>query len=80
LSTERVNLSALEHLRPRLLLSSLVLSPHLKLETPPPFDNTSIVMKLSDIDLELDAVDLVRLAFLAATAGVSMHYILVHAA
>jgi len=30
-------------------------------------------MKLSDIDLELDAVDIVRLAFLAAAAGVSMH-------
>ena len=30
-------------------------------------------MKLSDIDLEMDAVDLVRLAFLAATGGVSIH-------
>jgi hypothetical protein len=62
------------HLRPRLLLlSSFVLSPHVRLKTPPPFGNTSTAMKLSDIDLELDAVDLVRLSFLAATAGVSMH-------
>jgi hypothetical protein len=30
-------------------------------------------MKLSDIDLELDAVDFIRLAFLAAAAGVSTH-------
>ena len=34
---------------------------------------TTTTMKLSDIDLDLDAVDAVRLAFLAATAGVSMH-------
>jgi hypothetical protein len=36
---------------------------------------TLIAMKLSniDLDMDMDAVDLVRLAFLAATGGVSMH-------
>jgi hypothetical protein len=36
-------------------------------------NNTTTGMKPSDIDLELDAVDIVRLTFLAATAGVSIH-------
>jgi len=77
LERERDNLrrASNSHLRPRLLLSPPSPCPHLlycKIK------NTTIwqrltAMKLSDIDLDLDAVDLVRLTFLAAAAGVSMH-------
>jgi hypothetical protein len=69
----RDNLRRVKHLRPRLPCCCCFLL----------FINTTskgstiwqrlTIMKLSDIDLDLDAVDLVRLAFLAATAGVSMH-------
>ena len=69
---ERVNLSAREFTSPTPLVAAAFFVLTLELLTAPPsFDNTT--MKLSDIDLDLDAVDFVRTAFLVATGGVSMH-------